>query len=259
MSDCWRWAAVARHCGLRSGPRLSSTGDAGRCALRQCRRAGSGGRRCGRTILDRIRGSPAQQPGRRRTGAQQGSRRCRGEFAGGASRAALGRVRSISDGHRQRQLHAQSRCRSNSLPGVDQHDREFDTAEAGFDGLWELDLFGRVRRNVEAARADVGRERGNAAGCASQRHRRGGARLLHSARPAGSAGAHASATPTTSCSSLKLTRTRLEAGRGNELDTVARRSAVADDIGIHSDAGGVDCNHHLPIERADGPPADRAR
>ena len=42
------------------------------------------------------------------------------------------------------------------LPGIDQHDREFDTADAGFDALWELDLFGRVRRNVEAARADVG-------------------------------------------------------------------------------------------------------
>ena len=42
------------------------------------------------------------------------------------------------------------------LPGVDRHDREFDSAQGGFDGLWELDLFGRVRRNVEAARADVG-------------------------------------------------------------------------------------------------------
>src|SRR4029077_12512478 len=42
------------------------------------------------------------------------------------------------------------------LPFVDRHDREFDTAQGSFDGLWELDLFGRVRRNVEAARADVG-------------------------------------------------------------------------------------------------------
>src|ERR1700679_3118738 len=41
------------------------------------------------------------------------------------------------------------------LPGYSQNQREFDTAQAGFDGLWELDLFGRVRRNVEAARADV--------------------------------------------------------------------------------------------------------
>ena len=36
-------------------------------------------------------------------------------------------------------------------------DREFDAAQAGFDGLWELDLFCRVRlQRVEAARADVG-------------------------------------------------------------------------------------------------------
>ena len=42
------------------------------------------------------------------------------------------------------------------LPGFDRQEREFDTADAGFQGLWELDLFGRVRRNVEAARADIG-------------------------------------------------------------------------------------------------------
>ena len=42
------------------------------------------------------------------------------------------------------------------LPGYSFEERKFDTAQAGFDGLWELDLFGRVRRNVEAARADVG-------------------------------------------------------------------------------------------------------
>ncbi|MEA3174107.1 MAG: outer membrane protein multidrug efflux system, partial [Gammaproteobacteria bacterium] len=42
------------------------------------------------------------------------------------------------------------------FPGFDMRDRMFDTAQAGFDGLWELDLFGRVRRNVEAARGDLG-------------------------------------------------------------------------------------------------------
>src|ERR1700723_1896688 len=31
----------------------------------------------------------------------------------------------------------------------------------GFDATWELDLFGRVRRSVEAARADLGSERAN--------------------------------------------------------------------------------------------------
>ncbi len=73
------------------------------------------------------------------------------------------------------------------LPGVDQHDREFDAAQ------------GRLRRsmatcsaasgaNVEAARGDLGAARGDLAGCAGQRHRRGGARLSDFTRAAGSAG-----------------------------------------------------------------------
>ena len=39
------------------------------------------------------------------------------------------------------------------LPGVPENQREFDDVDAGFDAAWELDLFGRVRRGVEAARA----------------------------------------------------------------------------------------------------------
>ncbi len=104
------------------------------------------------------------------------------------------------------------------LPGVDMHDREFDAAQAGFDGLWELDLFGRVRRNVEAARGDVG-----AAAATLQDARvsviaevardyfilRGlQDQLLLTQRNAEN-----------QSDTLKLTRNRLEAGRGNELDT----------------------------------------
>jgi multidrug efflux system outer membrane protein len=104
------------------------------------------------------------------------------------------------------------------LPGVDRHDREFDTADAGFQGLWELDLFGRVRRNVEAARADVGVARA----------------VLQDARVSVIAEVardyfvlrglqdqleltrrNADSQSTT----VKLTHVRLEAGRGNELDT----------------------------------------
>jgi outer membrane protein, multidrug efflux system len=104
------------------------------------------------------------------------------------------------------------------LPGVDQHDREFDTADGGFQGLWELDLFGRVRRDVEAARADVGVAR------ASLQDARVSViaevtrdylvlrglqdQLALTRRNADS-----------QLASLKLTRVRLEAGRGNELDT----------------------------------------
>jgi multidrug efflux system outer membrane protein len=104
------------------------------------------------------------------------------------------------------------------LPGIDMHDREFDAAQAGFDGLWELDLFGRVRRNVEAARGDVG-----AAAATLQ-----DARVSVIAEVARDyfilRGLQDQLTLTqrnadNQFSTLKLTRNRLEAGRGNELDT----------------------------------------
>jgi outer membrane protein, multidrug efflux system len=104
------------------------------------------------------------------------------------------------------------------LPGVDQHDREFDTAQAGFDGLWELDLFGRVRRNVEAARADVG------ASEATLRDARVSviaevSRDYFILRGLQDQLSLTMSNADNQLRSLKLTRTRLEAGRGNELDT----------------------------------------
>ena len=42
--------------------------------------------------------------------------------------------------------------RGSVLPGAT---RNFDVFDAGFDATWELDLFGHVRRNVEAAKADL--------------------------------------------------------------------------------------------------------
>ena len=104
------------------------------------------------------------------------------------------------------------------LPGVDRHDREFDTAQAGFDGLWELDLFGRVRRNVEAARGDLGASEATLSD----------ARVSVIAEVARDyfilRGLQDQLTLTkrnadNQLQSLTLTRTRLEAGRGNELDT----------------------------------------
>ncbi len=104
------------------------------------------------------------------------------------------------------------------LPGIDRHDREFDAADAGFIGLWELDLFGRVRRNVEAARADVGEA----------------AATLQDARVSVIAElsrdyfvlrglqdqlALTQRNADSQFNTLKLTRARLEAGRGNQLDT----------------------------------------
>ena len=104
------------------------------------------------------------------------------------------------------------------LPGVDRHDREFDVAQAGFDGLWELDLFGRVRRNVEAARADVG------ASAATLQDARVSviaevARDYFILRGLQDQLALTERNADNQFNTLKLTRTRLEAGRGNQLDT----------------------------------------
>jgi multidrug efflux system outer membrane protein len=111
------------------------------------------------------------------------------------------------------------------LPGFTRQEREFDTADAGFQGLWELDLFGRVRRNVEAASADVGVARA----------------VLQDARVSVIAevardyfvlrGLQDQLDLTrrnadNQFTSLKLTRVRLEAGRGNELDTSRAEAQV---------------------------------
>ena len=104
------------------------------------------------------------------------------------------------------------------LPGVDARDREFDSAQGAFEGLWELDLFGRVRRNVEAARADVGVSVANLKD----------ARVSIIAEVARNyvvlrglqdqlALTHRNAD--NQLNSLKLTQVRLDAGRGNQLDT----------------------------------------
>jgi multidrug efflux system outer membrane protein len=45
---------------------------------------------------------------------------------------------------------------SHQLPGATHDQRTIDTYDLGFDATWELDLFGRVRREKEAAHADAG-------------------------------------------------------------------------------------------------------
>ena len=97
-------------------------------------------------------------------------------------------------------------------------EREYDTANLGFDGLWELDLFGRVRRNVEAARADVG------ASAATLQDARVSviaevARDYFVLRGLQDQLELTKRNASNQESTLTLTRNRLEAGRGNELDT----------------------------------------
>ncbi len=104
------------------------------------------------------------------------------------------------------------------LPGVSRRNREFNIAQVGFDALWELDLFGRVRRNVEAARADVG------ASAASLQDARVSviaetARDYFILRGLQDQLSLTTRNADNQFNTLKLTRNRLEAGRGNQLDT----------------------------------------
>lgn len=50
--------------------------------------------------------------------------------------------------------HLRVKQSEHQLPGVPEDEREFDNVDAGFDAAWELDFFGRVRRGVQAARAE---------------------------------------------------------------------------------------------------------
>jgi len=48
-----------------------------------------------------------------------------------------------------------SRASADQAPGVARADRDAESYSAGINASWELDLFGRVRRNVESQRADA--------------------------------------------------------------------------------------------------------
>jgi multidrug efflux system outer membrane protein len=104
------------------------------------------------------------------------------------------------------------------LPGYTSSQRHFDTAQAGFDGLWELDLCGRVRRNLEASRGDLG---ASAATLADARVSviAEVARNYFILRGLQDELALTKRNADNQFNTLKLTRIRLEAGRGNELDT----------------------------------------
>ncbi|HEY4368252.1 MAG TPA: TolC family protein [Steroidobacteraceae bacterium] len=106
------------------------------------------------------------------------------------------------------------------LPGVDRNQNYYD---ASFDAFWELDFFGRVRRNVEANSADVqAAEAGfyntqvsvTAEVARNYFELRGFQHRLEVAKDNAS----------NQEQSLKITQARLDAGRGTQLD-VARAQA----------------------------------
>lgn len=109
-------------------------------------------------------------------------------------------------------------------PGVDRGTRESTRGDAGFDAIWELDFFGRVRRGVEAATADADaslatlRDVQVSAVAEAARHYfvlRGLQDQLGVARR----------NADNQMRSLQITRARFDAGRGNQLD-IARAEAL---------------------------------
>ncbi len=148
--------------------------------------------------------------------------------------------------------------RRNNCPASIMHDREFDVAQAGFRRVVGT---GFVRaseaQSVEAARADVG------ASAATLQDARVSviaevARDYFILRGLQDQLALTQRNADNQFNSLKLTRNRLEAGRGNELDTSRAEAQWQTTLSSIPTLGGVDCHHHLPIERADRTAADRA-
>jgi outer membrane protein, multidrug efflux system len=106
----------------------------------------------------------------------------------------------------------------NQLPAIISEDRTLDDADVGFDAFWELDFFGRVRRGVQAARAE---EQASAAGVRDVQVTVTAevARNYFVLRGLQEQLAVAARNADNQDQTWKLTRVRLEAGRGTELDT----------------------------------------
>jgi multidrug efflux system outer membrane protein len=119
--------------------------------------------------------------------------------------------------------YSRSLVSSDQLPGTTRDERTFDAYDVGFDAAWEIDLFGRVRRSNQAAHADVG---------AAEATLRDAivsvtaevARNYCVLRGLQDQLAVAERNEVNQRQTLDLTQTRLDAGRGTQLD-VARAAA----------------------------------
>jgi outer membrane protein, multidrug efflux system len=104
------------------------------------------------------------------------------------------------------------------LPAILSEERTLDSVDVGFDAFWELDFFGRVRRGVQAARAE---EQASAASLrdAQVTVTAEVARNYFVLRGLQEQLAVATRNAENQDQTLKVTQARLEAGRGTELDT----------------------------------------
>ncbi|HTI69163.1 MAG TPA: efflux transporter outer membrane subunit [Candidatus Limnocylindria bacterium] len=112
-----------------------------------------------------------------------------------------------------------------ALPGTPRDARQIEFYDAGFDATWELDLFGRVRRSVEASNAQLGAADANRLDVlvsVTSEVARNYFELRGLQNRLGVARRNSDVQSET----LKITESRLEGGRGTEFDVSRSRSLL---------------------------------
>jgi NodT family efflux transporter outer membrane factor (OMF) lipoprotein len=139
---------------------------------------------------------------------------------------------------------ADSRSSADQLPGVSRGDRDTDSHDASLVASWELDLYGRVRRNIESQRADAAASAADVAAAQvtivgevvrSYVELRGLQERLRVAR----------SNADNQRETLRIVAARLDAGRGTEFDTSRARAQLETTLSrIPALAAAVDVTMH---------------
>ena len=117
--------------------------------------------------------------------------------------------------------------RSNEqTPGFGTARTEIESADAGFDAGWEIDLFGRVRHGIEAASAEVGAAQADARD-AQVSVAAEVARNYFELRGAQARLAVARENAETQRETLRLTQVRSEVGRGDPVDVESAKARLS--------------------------------
>ena len=167
------------------------------------------------------------------------------------------RLRSAADRAPQAPAPATRARAPTSCRALARDERDADSYAASVVAGWELDLFGRIRRNVEAQRADTAASAADLAAAAGRDRRRGRAQLRGAARSAGAPARRARAMPTTSARRCASSQARLDAGRGTEFDTSRARAQLETTLSrVPALAAAVDVTmHRLAVLTGQAPEA----
>jgi multidrug efflux system outer membrane protein len=111
------------------------------------------------------------------------------------------------------------------IPGFANQRREIESAQLGFDAAWEIDLFGRVRHGVEAAKAEAQASEADARG-AQVAVAAEVARNYFELRGAQARRAVAEANAGAQRETLRLTQVRFDIGRGDPVDVDSARARL---------------------------------